>query len=71
MKKVCWAVGCHGKFAGDRYLVGNTSIAPYDKAVHTALFTKRKAAQVWIEENQHWKNLGAKPVKVKVTITEV
>jgi hypothetical protein len=71
MKKLCWAVGCRGKFAGDRYWVGGTSIPAYDKAVHTALFRKKKAAQVWIEENKHWKNLGAKPVKVKVTITEV
>ena len=63
MKTTCWAIHYVHGFVKDR-------IDP-DSPVNTILFRTRKHAESWLEDNPYWVKLKAKPVKVKVTITEV
>jgi hypothetical protein len=64
MKKDCWAVRTRRGFATDNY-------SDPSNPLKTILFRTRLHAAVWLEENPYWARLGAYPVKVKVSITEV
>ena len=42
----------------------------YEYAFNTALFKTKKHADIWLEDNGYWKRLGAKVVRVTVTVKE-
>ena len=63
MKKLCWAIQWRTSLVSDP----NDLSSP----VRTLLFRTRLHAIAWLEDNPYWVRLKAKPVKVKVTITQL
>lgn len=61
--KRCWAISRNGSLVQDH--------SDYSRPVRTMLFRTKTHATAWLEDNPYWVKLKAKPVKIKVTITEI
>lgn len=60
MKKDCWGIQWRSNLVSDP--------SDYSAPVRTLLFKSRRHAEAWLEDNQYWTRLKAKPVKVRVKI---
>lgn len=63
MRKNCWAISRNGQYVQDH--------SDHSQPVKTMLFRTRLHAISWLEDNPYWVRLKAKPVRVKVVISEV
>ena len=63
MRKNAWAISRNGQYVQDH--------SDYSRPVRTMLFRTRLHALAWLEDNPYWAKLKAKPVKVKVVISEI